>query len=153
MPCLHCVGWAVVCYQFRGFFIAYLNLIMPPKGVEGAFSGSHSLFPVWGRNLVLCVICSLSRLGLLCSCYLLLASQLLCRYAIGGYDGTTMVCSTEIYDPRFPVWMVGQPMKHARGYLAAAVLQESIYVIGGVQSNKEFVDVVRNIFLVVFRHA
>ncbi|KAK4377608.1 hypothetical protein RND71_003904 [Anisodus tanguticus] len=62
-------------------------------------------------------------------------------YAIGGYDGSTMVPSTEIYDPRVGAWMVGEPMEHSRGYSAAVVLKGSIYVIGGVQSDEEVVDV------------
>lgn len=54
-----------------------------------------------------------------------------------------MVPNTEIYDPRLATWMVGEPMKHSRGYSAAVVLHESIYVIGGVQPGEEVVDVVR----------
>lgn len=53
-----------------------------------------------------------------------------------------MVPSIEIYDPRLGTWVIGEPMKHSRGYSAAAVLKESIYVIGGVQSNEEIIDVV-----------
>ncbi|KAJ8533110.1 hypothetical protein K7X08_015999 [Anisodus acutangulus] len=53
-----------------------------------------------------------------------------------------MVPSIEIYDPRIGTWMIGEPMNHSRGYSAAAVLKESIYVIGGVQSDEELVDVV-----------
>lgn len=54
-----------------------------------------------------------------------------------------MVRSTEIYDPRLGTWMAGEPMELARGYAAAAVLQESIYVIGGIKANEEVADVVR----------
>ncbi|XP_025888590.1 uncharacterized protein [Solanum lycopersicum] len=64
------------------------------------------------------------------------------EYALGGYNGSTMVPSVEIYDPRVGTWIVGEPMNQSRGYSAAAVLKESIYVIGGVQSNEEIVDVV-----------
>lgn len=53
-----------------------------------------------------------------------------------------MVPSIEIYDPRLETWIIGEPMNHSRGYSAAAVLKESIYVIGGVQSNEEIVDVI-----------
>lgn len=56
-----------------------------------------------------------------------------------------MVPSVEIYDPRVGTWIVGEPMNQSRGYSAAAVLKESIYVIGGVQSNEEIVDVVCNL--------
>ncbi|KAK6152545.1 hypothetical protein DH2020_015180 [Rehmannia glutinosa] len=62
------------------------------------------------------------------------------KYALGGYDGTTMVPSVEIYDPRLGTWMTGEPMNQARGYLSAAVLNESIYVIGGVKTNEDIVD-------------
>ncbi|KAG8374458.1 hypothetical protein BUALT_Bualt11G0134300 [Buddleja alternifolia] len=62
------------------------------------------------------------------------------KYALGGYDGIAMVLSVEIYDPRLGTWMTGEPMNQGRGYLAAAVLKESIYAIGGVQTNEEVVD-------------
>lgn len=53
-----------------------------------------------------------------------------------------MSSSVEIYDPRLGKWMVGEPMKESRGYLAAAVLKESIYVIGGVKSGEDILDTV-----------
>lgn len=126
MSYVDCVGWEVVCYQFFVLFDCISNITMHPKVVEG------------GKDRVLYMHYCVSQY-----CYLLLASQLLCRYALGGYDGSTMVRSTEIYDPRLATWMVGEPMELARGYSAAAVLQDSIYVIGGVKSNEEIVDVVR----------
>lgn len=72
--------------------------------------------------------------------------NLCCRYALGGFDGSAMVPSIEIYDPRLGSWMSGEPMKHSRGYLAAAVVKESIYVIGGVKIGDEIVDTVPSIF-------
>ncbi|KAL8504906.1 hypothetical protein ACS0TY_016195 [Phlomoides rotata] len=51
-----------------------------------------------------------------------------------------MVPSVEIYDPRLGTWMPGEPMNYARGYSAAAVLNESIYVIGGVEADEEIVE-------------
>ncbi|KAK4342679.1 hypothetical protein RND71_038495 [Anisodus tanguticus] len=36
-------------------------------------------------------------------------------YAFGGYDGSTMVPSIEIYGPRIGTWMIGEPMNHSRG--------------------------------------
>lgn len=69
---------------------------------------------------------------------------LICRYAIGGFDGATMVSSVEIYDPRTGTWIAGEPMKDLRGYLATAVVKESIYVIGGYKGEQEdFLDTVR----------
>lgn len=74
---------------------------------------------------------------------------LLCRYALGGFDGITMVPSVEIYDPRLGTWITGEPMNKGRGYSAAAVLKDSIYVVGGVKNNEEIVDMVY-IFTVLF---
>ncbi|KAJ0089196.1 hypothetical protein Patl1_31444 [Pistacia atlantica] len=53
-------------------------------------------------------------------------------YALGAYDGSTMVSSIEIYNSRIDSWMRADPMKQTRGYSAAAVLKESIYVVAGV---------------------
>lgn len=61
---------------------------------------------------------------------------------MGGFDGTKMVSSTEIFDPRLCLWVDGVPMNQARGYSAAAVVDESIYVIGGVRSDEHIVDTV-----------
>lgn len=86
------------------------------------------------------------------SCYSLLASWLLFRYALGGDDGSQMVPSIEIFDPCRRTWMLGEPMKYSRGYSTAAVLKESIYVIGGVQSDDEIVDMVHKIiYFIVFQ--
>ncbi|KAM3287728.1 putative protein isoform X1 [Capsicum chacoense] len=63
-------------------------------------------------------------------------------YALGGDDGSQMVPSIEIFVPCHGTWMLGEPMKYSRGYSTAAVLKESIYVIGGVQSDDEIVDMI-----------
>jgi len=60
-----------------------------------------------------------------------------CRYAIGGFDGETMVSSVEIYEPRTGTWMTGEPMKDLRGYSAVAVVKDSIYVIGGYKGEED----------------
>lgn len=65
-----------------------------------------------------------------------------CRYALGGFDGSTMVPSIEVYDPRLQLWMSEHPMSHSRGYCAAAVVKESMYVIGGVRAGADIVDTV-----------
>lgn len=67
---------------------------------------------------------------------------MLFRYALGGHDGYQMVPSIEIYDPRRGTWTIGEAMNYSRGYSAAAVLKESIYVIGGVKSDNEIIDTV-----------
>lgn len=63
-----------------------------------------------------------------------------CRYALGGFDGNTMIPSVEIFDPRLETWMVGEPMNHPRGYSAASVVNDSIYMIGGVKFGEEILD-------------
>lgn len=83
----------------------------------------------------------LSNIQILCI-YEVLNLNLLCRYALGGFDGSAMVPSIEVYDPRLGSWMSGEPMKHSRGYLGAAVVKEAIYVIGGVKNGSEIVDTV-----------
>lgn len=69
------------------------------------------------------------------------------RYALGGYDGSAIVPSVEIFDPRLESWMTGEPMKKPRGYSAVGVVNESIYVIGGVQVGQNLVDTVSYILL------
>ncbi|RVX03085.1 Kelch-like protein 12 [Vitis vinifera] len=65
-----------------------------------------------------------------------------CRYALGGYDGTNMVPTVEVFDPRIGSWMTGESMNDPRGYSGAVVLGESIYVIGGLKDNEEILDTV-----------
>lgn len=65
-----------------------------------------------------------------------------CRYALGGFDGSAMVPSVEIYDPRLGSWMPGEPMNHCRGYSAAAVVKDAIYVIGGVKDGDSIAETV-----------
>lgn len=64
------------------------------------------------------------------------------RYAMGGYDGNKMVSSTEIYDPRLNAWRMGDPMITPRGYAAAVNLNDSLFLIGGMQSNVQILDTV-----------
>ncbi|KAI6672560.1 hypothetical protein NL676_000466 [Syzygium grande] len=54
----------------------------------------------------------------------------------------SMVASVEVYDPRLDCWMASKLMNCARGYSAAGVLSESIYVIGGVKADEGIVDIV-----------
>jgi hypothetical protein len=72
------------------------------------------------------------------------------RYALGGYDGSAMVPSVEIFDPRLESWITGEPMKNPRGYAAVGVVNESIYVIGGIQVCQNIVDTVSYILLWFF---
>lgn len=56
-----------------------------------------------------------------------------------------MVSTVEIFDPRRGSWMIGEPMNYSRGYSVAAVVKETIYVIGGVKDGYNIVDVVSNL--------
>lgn len=53
-----------------------------------------------------------------------------------------MVSSVEIYDSRMDSWMTVDPMKQARGYSAAVVQNESIYVFAGVESGDRMLNTV-----------
>ena len=61
---------------------------------------------------------------------------------MGGFDGERMVPTVEVYDPRLGAWMMGEPMIQSRGYSAAAVVNESIYIVGGVKDGENIVDTV-----------
>jgi N-acetylneuraminic acid mutarotase len=71
-------------------------------------------------------------------------------YAIGGQGPTididTALASVEIYDPVANTWSAGKPMPNGRYGCAAAFLNGSIYVAGGVEAgagaNKETSSVI-----------
>lgn len=67
---------------------------------------------------------------------------LIYRYALGGYDGTQMVSTVEIFDRRKGQWTPGKEMNIARGYAGAVVLGESMYVMGGMKDHVEVLDTV-----------
>lgn len=69
------------------------------------------------------------------------------RYVLGGFDGNMMIPSVEIYDPRRGSWVMGEPMDNPRGFSAAAVVKESIYIFGGLKSGEEINDTVSGIIL------
>ncbi len=54
-------------------------------------------------------------------------------YAIGGYTiGGDRVASMESYDPAANTWSARASMSGARAGMAAAVINNTIYVVGGV---------------------
>lgn len=53
-----------------------------------------------------------------------------------------MVSSVEIFEPRVNSWVMGEPMKFARGYAAAAILGSSLFAIGGIDDGKDILDTV-----------
>lgn len=56
-----------------------------------------------------------------------------------------MVASVEIFDPRIGSWMPGESLSYSRGYSAAAVVNDTVYVIGGMKDGYNIVDVVSNV--------
>ncbi|KAI6060846.1 kelch-like ECH-associated protein 1 [Aix galericulata] len=54
-----------------------------------------------------------------------------CIYAMGGYDGTDQLNSTERYDVETDSWSFVAPMRHRRSALGVTVYQGKIYVLGG----------------------
>ena len=52
-------------------------------------------------------------------------------YVIGGYNGTNVLNTVDIFDPTTNTWTSGTNMPTARSHLRAAVLNGKIYAIGG----------------------
>ncbi|CAN6715472.1 unnamed protein product [Malus baccata var. baccata] len=48
----------------------------------------------------------------------------------------------ESFDPRLGAWMPAEPMYFPRGYSAAAVVKDTIYVIGGMKDNETITETV-----------
>ncbi|XLS73908.1 hypothetical protein HN51_030773, partial [Arachis hypogaea] len=40
--------------------------------------------------------------------------RMLSQHALGGFDGSTMVSTIEVFDPRREAWITGEPMNHPR---------------------------------------
>lgn len=76
----------------------------------------------------------------------------MCRYALGGFDGDSIIQSVESFDPRLGSWMPAEPMYNSRGYSTAAVVKDTIYVIGGMKADEciaETVSFILSCFLSV----
>ncbi|KAF4358530.1 hypothetical protein F8388_026144 [Cannabis sativa] len=65
---------------------------------------------------------------------------------LGGYNGQNVTSSVEIFDPRNGSWMMGDSMNDSRGYSAAAVIEDTIYAIGGIKGDNENLETVSLIF-------
>ena len=63
---------------------------------------------------------------------------------MGGYNGESMVSCVEIYEPRLNAWRMDDPMHTPRGYAAAVNMDDSLFLIGGMQSNVQILDTVSN---------
>jgi N-acetylneuraminic acid mutarotase len=56
-------------------------------------------------------------------------------YVIGGTtDGINAVNTTYIYDPQLNSWTLGSPMPTARGALSVAVVNDTLYTLGGTDN-------------------
>ncbi|KAI4306899.1 hypothetical protein L6164_030139 [Bauhinia variegata] len=53
-----------------------------------------------------------------------------------------MVSTVEVFDPRVGCWMAGESMNDSRGYSAAVVIGNSIFVIGGLNEDGKVLDTV-----------
>lgn len=53
-----------------------------------------------------------------------------------------MVSSVEIFDPRLPSWVPGTPMQNPRGYAGSAVINDTIYMMGGLSNGDEVSEIV-----------
>src|SRR5438094_46945 len=63
-------------------------------------------------------------------------------YAIGGFYGSGVVNTVEVYDPSSNSWSTAANMPTARFYLAAAAVNGKIYAIGGVDANFNILNAV-----------
>ncbi|VDQ15125.1 unnamed protein product [Trichobilharzia regenti] len=52
-------------------------------------------------------------------------------YAIGGFDGSSRLNTTEVYDPKTKKWKTLAPMICRRSAAGAAALDGHLYVCGG----------------------
>jgi hypothetical protein len=57
-------------------------------------------------------------------------------YAIGGFDGNSILSSVEAYDPRMKNWMDVSPMSTARSSCSACEIGGKIFVLGGSSGSR-----------------
>ncbi|CAK9160617.1 unnamed protein product [Ilex paraguariensis] len=63
---------------------------------------------------------------------------------MGGCNGTSMVSTVEVFDPRIGSWMAEESMKDPRGFFAAIVSGGKIYVIGGLDHNSTILETIES---------
>eukprot|EP00457_Paulinella_chromatophora_P005678 gb/GEZN01005695.1/.p1 GENE.gb/GEZN01005695.1/~~gb/GEZN01005695.1/.p1 ORF type:complete len:493 (-),score=77.37 gb/GEZN01005695.1/:206-1684(-) len=61
-------------------------------------------------------------------------------YAIGGYDGKTVVASVERFDRRSQSWEAVAPMPTPRDYAGVATLGGKVYVVGGTSGSNDYLS-------------
>ena len=57
-------------------------------------------------------------------------------YVFGGYDGTSVLTSVEVYDPEIDRWQPLPNMLTSRMKFGASVFGEHAYVIGGMKGSR-----------------
>ena len=57
-------------------------------------------------------------------------------YACGGFNGTSKLCSAEVYDPVLNQWTALPDMAHIRHLAACVAYNKKIYVIGGFDGDQ-----------------
>ena len=58
-----------------------------------------------------------------------------CIYVLGGYTSYDEVSLNQIYDPQIDTWTSGEPMPTARYSFGLAVVNDTLYAIGGSSKN------------------
>lgn len=59
-------------------------------------------------------------------------------YVMGGWDAKAYLGQLEVFDTRAGRWRSGPPMAVPRAYGATAVLDDQIYLLGGLANNVRF---------------
>ena len=62
-------------------------------------------------------------------------------FAIGGFNGSEYLNSTEYYDPRTNKWKTGPALRSARGGVCSVYNENKIYAIGGHDGNVRLTSV------------
>jgi len=57
-------------------------------------------------------------------------------FAIGGFDGSSILNAVEAYDPRMKNWMEISPMTTARSSASACEIDRKIFVLGGSSGSR-----------------
>ena len=67
-------------------------------------------------------------------------------FVVGGNDGESALCSTEIYDPEAGAWVMGPLLSIPRANVGVATLGTKLFAVGGFSGHKflnslEYLDV------------
>ncbi|XP_001948815.2 kelch-like protein 3 isoform X2 [Acyrthosiphon pisum] len=65
-----------------------------------------------------------------------------CLYAVGGFDGTSCLNSTEVFDCKTQKWCMVSSMSTRRSGFGVGVLNDVLYVVGGYDSSRQSLNTV-----------